>query len=97
MHMRFRLFGKGAENERAVRNRPRYASGFQRDIQNYEGWTREQVEADYRASKKVHTIITLGYMEYEDDTLVLTDRGGMLMRNVVADASTTDRTSVQRS
>ena len=53
---------------------------------------REDVESDYHASKTVHTILTLGYMEYIDDTLVLTERGGMLMRNVSSDLPPADRT-----
>ncbi len=40
------------------------------------------VDADYRASKSVHTIVTLGYLEYHEGTLVLTDKGRMLMQNV---------------
>lgn len=63
-------------------DRPRYVSSLQKDVRKYAGWTRDQVEGDYRASKAVHTIVTIGYMEYVDDVLVLTDRGRMLMQNV---------------
>lgn len=63
-------------------DRPRYVSSLQKDVRKYVGWTREQVERDYRADKAVHTIVTIGYMEYVNDVLVLTDRGRMLMQNV---------------
>lgn len=92
MYMRLRLFGKGSDGATAGRNRPRYVSKLQRDVQRYEGKRREDVESDYHASKTVHTILTLGYMEYIDDTLVLTERGGMLMRNVSSDLPPADRT-----
>lgn len=52
------------------------------DVQKYEGWRDVDVDADYRASKSVHTIVTLGYLEYHEGTLVLTDKGRMLMQNV---------------
>lgn len=84
MHMKFRLFGRADRAERQRSDRPRYVSSIQRDVQKYEGWREEQVSADYRASKSVHTIMTLGYMEYSDGELVLTDKGRLLMRNVTA-------------
>ncbi len=61
---------------------PRYVSSLQKDVGKYLGWTREKVEGDYRAKKSVHTIITIGYMVYSDDILVLTEKGEMLMQNV---------------
>ena len=64
------------------RDRPRYESTLQRDVRRYEGWTRQQVEDDYDADRSVHTIITIGYMAYEDDVLVLTEKGRSLMQNV---------------
>ena len=84
MHMKFRLFGRADRAERQRSDRPRYVSSIQRDVQKYEGWREEPVSADYRASKSVHTIMTLGYMEYSDGELVLTDKGRLLMRNVTA-------------
>ncbi len=73
-------FGRGKSEPRS--DRPRYVSSLQKDVRKYEGWSREQVEGDYRASKSVHTIITIGYMQYEEDVLVLTDKGRLLMQNV---------------
>ena len=84
MHMKLRLFGRADPIERRRSDRPRYVSSIQRDVQKYEGWKEEQVCADYRASKSVHTIMTLGYLEYSDGELVLTDKGRMLMQNVSA-------------
>ena len=63
-------------------DRPRYVSSLQKDVRRYAGWSRDRVEDDYRASKSVHTIITIGYMEYVDDVLVLTEKGQLLMQNV---------------
>ena len=90
MHMRMGLFGRRSHAGRRSGGRPRYVSGLQRDIIRYEGSRREDVESDYRVSKTVHTIITLGYMEYVDDVLVLTCRGSLLVRNVPADAVPSD-------
>ncbi|MDO5861267.1 MAG: hypothetical protein Q4Q58_00430 [Thermoplasmata archaeon] len=77
--MFFRSRRSNAGNQR---DRPRYVSSLQRDVRKYEGWTREQVEKDYLANRSVHTIMTIGYMEYVDDVLVLTDKGRLLMQNV---------------
>ncbi len=63
-------------------NRPRYVSDLQKDVRKYLGWTRDQVECNYDAKHSIHTIITIGYMEYEDDVLILTDKGRNLMQNV---------------
>lgn len=84
------IFGRHRHAEHRSSGRPRYVSGLQRDVRKYEGSRREDVESDYRASKTVHTIVTLGYMEYVDDVLVLTGRGDLLMRNVPADVLPTD-------
>ena len=73
MHMKIKLFGRGNREVRQRSDRPRYVSSIQRDV---------DVDADYRASKSVHTIVTLGYLEYHEGTLVLTDKGRMLMQNV---------------
>lgn len=81
--MKMRLFGR-PEREPFKSDRPRYVSSLQRDVQKYEGWTELSVNADYRASKAVHTIMTLGYLEYADGVLVLTGKGRMLMQNVKA-------------
>ncbi len=80
MHIRLRIFSSKPEKE--TKGGERYVSHLQRDIRRYEGWTKEMVEADYKASKTVHTIVTIGYMEYADDVLVLTDRGSLVMRGV---------------
>lgn len=80
MHIRLRIFSSKPEKE--TKGGERYVSHLQRDIRKYEGWTKEMVEADYKASKSVHTIVTIGYMEYADDVLVLTDRGSLVMRGV---------------
>lgn len=77
--MRFRLRSASSEPRS---DRPRYVSSLQRDVRKYAGWTREQVEMDYRAGKSVHTIVTIGYLEYQDDVLVLTEKGRLLMQNV---------------
>lgn len=77
--MRFTLRRRSAEPRM---DRPRYVSSLQKDVRRYAGWSRDRVEGDYRASKSVHTIITIGYMEYADDVLVLTDKGQLLMQNV---------------
>ena len=70
---------------------PRYVSSLQKDVGKYLGWTRENVEKDYRARRSVHTIITIGYLEYSDDVLVLTEKGEMLMQNVTVVPQATDR------
>lgn len=80
MHIRLRIFSSKPEKE--TKGGERYVSHLQRDIRKYEGWTREMVEADYKASKTVHTIVTIGYMEFADGVLVLTDRGSLVMRGV---------------
>ncbi len=80
MHIRLRIFASKPEREPA--GGERYVSHLQRDIRKYEGWTRDMVDADYKASKTVHTMLTIGYMEYADDTLVLTDRGRLVMRRM---------------
>lgn len=82
MHMSLRLFGSRGRAEGVRTDRPRYVSSIQRDVQRYEGWTQERITSDYRANKSVHTIMTLGYMEYAEGVLVLTDKGRMLMRYV---------------
>lgn len=82
MHIRLGLFSRKPEGKKGNGGRPRYVSGLQKDIRKYEGWTKDEVESDYRVSKSVHTILTIGYMEYCDDVLVLTDRGRLLMQNV---------------
>ena len=81
--MRLGLF-KSRREDRPRTDRPRYVSSIQRDVRRYEGWSEERVVSDYRAKKTVHTILTLGYMEYADGTLVLTDKGRLLMQNVAA-------------
>ncbi len=70
--------------EKAPRDEsPRYISSLQKDVGKYSGWKREDVESDYRAKRSVHTIVTIGYMEYDDEeVLVLTDKGRLLMQNV---------------
>ncbi len=80
MHIRLRIFTSKPEKE--PKGGERYVSHLQRDIRRYEGWSKEMVESDYKASKTVHTIMTIGYMEYADDVLVLTDRGSLVMRSV---------------
>lgn len=94
MQMKVTLFGRRRAEARPSAGRPRYVSSLQKDVQKYEGWSESSVSTDYTASKSVHTIITLGYMEYSDGVLVLTDKGRMLMRNVnVQPASSADGTS----
>lgn len=93
MHMKVTLFGRGRAEPRPSAGRPRYVSSLQRDVLKYEGWSESSVSTDYTASKSVHTIITLGYMEYSDGVLVLTDKGRMLMRNVTASPAQADGTS----
>ena len=80
--MKLRLFESRRGRDAPRSDRPRYVSSLQRDVQKYEGWRDVDVDADYRASKSVHTIVTLGYLEYHEGTLVLTDKGRMLMQNV---------------
>ncbi len=80
MHIRLRIFSSKPEREPV--GGERYVSRLQRDIRRYEGWTRDMVDSDYKASKTVHTILTIGYMKYADDMLVLTDRGCLVMRGV---------------
>lgn len=80
MHIRLRLFRSKPEKD--GNSGTRYVSCLQRDIRKYEGWTKEAVDADYRASKSVHTILTIGYMEYANGILVLTDRGEVLMKSI---------------
>lgn len=75
-------FGLLRRSESPKSDRPRYVSSLQKDVNKYVGWTRDEVEHDYNAKKSVHTIVTIGYLLYEDDVLVLTDKGRMLMRNV---------------
>ncbi len=78
MHM----FGFERRRDTRSADRPRYVSSLQRDVRKYVGWTRDQVECDYNANKFVHTIVTIGYMEYINDILVLTDKGRNLMQKV---------------
>lgn len=73
---------------------PRYVSSLQKDVGKYLGWTREDVEKDYRAKRSVHTIITIGYLEYSDDVLVLTEKGEMLMQNVTVVPQAAERTDI---
>lgn len=80
--MKIKLFGSGTKPEWPRQDRPRYVSSLQRDIQKYYGWSEDMVAADYRAKKSVHTIMTLGYMEYSRGVLDLTQKGRMLMQNV---------------
>lgn len=75
-------FGLHRRSVVAKSDRPRYISSLQKDVSKYVGWTRDEVEHDYNAKKSVHTIVTIGYLLYEDDVLVLTEKGRMLMRNV---------------
>ena len=83
--MKLKLLGLSRGRNEVRSDRPRYVSSLQRDVQRvqrYTGWTEDNVRSDYRASKSVHTIMTLGYMEYSDGVLVLTQKGRMLMQNV---------------
>ncbi len=80
MHIRLGIFSSKPKKE--DKGGERYVSHLQRDIRRHEGWTKEMVESDYKASKTVHTLITIGYMEYADDVLVLTDRGSLVMKGV---------------
>lgn len=80
--MKLKLLGLSRGRNEVRSDRPRYVSSLQRDVQRYTGWTEDNVRSDYRASKSVHTIMTLGYMEYCDGVLVLTQKGRMLMQNV---------------
>ncbi len=82
MPMKLRFFESRRGRDAPRSDRPRYVSSLQRDVQKYTGWTEDNVRSDYRASKSVHTIMTLGYMEYCDGVLVLTSKGRMLMQNV---------------
>ena len=82
--MKLKLLGLSRGRHEVRSDRPRYVSSLQRDVQRYTGWTEDNVRSDYRASKSVHTIMTLGYMEYCDGVLVLTQKGRMLMQNVSA-------------
>ena len=84
MKLRFLRLRDGVEKPRS--DRPRYVSSLQKDVQKYTGWTEDNVKSDYRASKSVHTIMMLGYMEYSDGILVLTKKGRMLMQNVTVSA-----------
>ena len=70
--MKLKLLGLSRGRNEVRSDRPRYVSSLQRDVQRYTGWTEDNVRSDYRASKSVHTIMTLGYMEYCDGVLVLT-------------------------
>lgn len=76
------MFGYCRRKSERRSNSPRYISSIQKDVSKYLGMRREDVESDYRARKSVHTIVTIGYLEYVDDTLALTDKGRMLMQNV---------------
>ncbi|MDO5853707.1 MAG: hypothetical protein Q4Q62_06640 [Thermoplasmata archaeon] len=77
------LFSSLRRKAEPRRDRPRYVSSLQRDVRKYLGWSRQDVEADYSANRSVHTILTIGYMEYVDDILVLTEKGELLMQNVM--------------
>lgn len=58
-------------------------STIQKDVLRYYGLEREKIEADYTTNKAVHTLVMIGYMDFNDDEiLVLTERGDRLMRNV---------------
>ena len=79
------MFGFCRRRSEARTDSPRYVSSLQKDISKYLGMKREDVESDYRAKKSVHTIVTIGYLEYIEDVLALTDKGRMLMQNVSND------------
>ncbi len=66
---------------------PRYISSLQKDVGKYMGWNRSDVENDFQANKSVHTIVTIGYLQYENDILILTEKGRMLMQNVLISVS----------
>ena len=85
------LFRLRHRNKEVRDDSPRYVSSLQKDVGKYLGWTREEVEGDYRARKSVHTIMTIGYMEYSDDVLVLTGKGEMLMQNVTVASQNADQ------
>lgn len=79
------MFGYCRRRSETRRDSPRYISSIQKDVNRFTGMRREDVEGDYRARKSVHTIVTIGYLEYVDDVLALTDKGRMLMQNVSSD------------
>ncbi len=79
MRMKLNLLRRRLKEDRVRTDRPRYVSSIQRDVQKYAGWSKDNVNSDYRASKSVRTIVTLGYLEYESGVLVLTPKGRMLM------------------
>ena len=81
------MFGFRRRKSEARAYSPRYVSSLQKDINKYLGMKREDVESDYRAKKSVHTIVTIGYLEYIEDVLTLTDKGRMLMQNISHDES----------
>lgn len=81
------MFGFRRRKSEARTYSPRYVSSLQKDINKYLGMKREDVESDYRAKKSVHTIVTIGYLEYIEDVLTLTDKGCMLMQNISHDES----------
>ena len=81
--MRLTVFRRKKETDKFSNAERRYVSSLQKDILYYEGWTEGEVSSDYGASKKVHTIVALGYLEYEQDALVLTDKGRKITRNCV--------------
>ena len=86
-HWDANMFGFRRRKSEARTNSPRYVSSLQKDVDKYVGMKRQDVESDYRAKKSVHTIVTIGYLEYIEDVLTLTDKGRMLMQNVSCDES----------
>lgn len=90
------MFGRHRRTAEPRSDRPRYVSSLQKDVRKYVGWTREDVERDYRASKAVHTIVTIGYLEYADDILVLTEKGRLLMQNVAMAQPVAERTPYRK-
>lgn len=78
-----RLFRKGAERKSESGIRRRSISNLQADVIRYYGWDRETVNSDFYASKTVHMLTTIGYMEYDENCiLTLTEKGGRLMQGI---------------
>lgn len=58
-------------------------STLQKDVLQYYGLEKQSIEADYDTRKAVHTLMTIGYMDFDDnEVLILTERGDRLMRGV---------------
>lgn len=81
-----RFFGFRRKNKEGKSDDTIYVSTLQKDVGKYQGWSRADVEKDFCARKSVHTILTIGYLRYEDEVLVLTEKGHRLMRNVTEEA-----------